>query len=134
MAPQLAPDLSALSERRISRQTVYKCLIETGLNARHPVLCVTLTATNRIYRFQWSLRYKSWTPLEWRHVLFSDELRFTKQSYSCRVFTWRESRVRFHSSSITKIVRFGDNAILVRSSIMLNSRTTLYVLDAGTVN
>ncbi|GFW32209.1 hypothetical protein TNCV_2142911 [Trichonephila clavipes] len=46
-APQLARDLAAVSERRISRQTLYIRLAKTVLYARRPVLCAPLTTSNR---------------------------------------------------------------------------------------
>ncbi|GFT52150.1 hypothetical protein TNCV_4493731 [Trichonephila clavipes] len=37
MAPQLARDLAAMSGRKVSRQTVYSRLAESGLYFRRPV-------------------------------------------------------------------------------------------------
>ncbi|GFW23507.1 hypothetical protein TNCV_3806041 [Trichonephila clavipes] len=47
MDPQLARALTAVSGRRISRQTLYSRLAETVLDARRQVSCVPLTASNR---------------------------------------------------------------------------------------
>ncbi|GFU15198.1 hypothetical protein TNCV_4559101 [Trichonephila clavipes] len=45
--PLFACDLAVVSGRKISRQTVYSRLEETGLYARRPVWCVPLTASSR---------------------------------------------------------------------------------------
>ncbi|GFS48162.1 transposable element Tc1 transposase [Trichonephila clavipes] len=60
--------------------------------------------------------------------------RFTRQSGSRRVFIWRENGARFHSSYVTNFDRFGGKGSFVRGSIMLRSRTSLYVFYAGNVN
>ncbi|GFU96651.1 hypothetical protein TNCV_4777351 [Trichonephila clavipes] len=53
---------------------------------------------------------------------------------SRRVFTWRENGARFRPSYVTKIDRFGDKGILVCGGIMFDSRTLLYLFDAGSVD
>ncbi|GFY06250.1 hypothetical protein TNCV_2680441 [Trichonephila clavipes] len=68
------------------------------------------------------------------HVLFRDDSKCTRQNDSHPVFTWRENGACFHPPNVTKIDRFGVKRILVCGSIMLDSRTTLKVFDACTVN
>ncbi|GFX86381.1 hypothetical protein TNCV_2562701 [Trichonephila clavipes] len=41
MVPQLAREFTAVSGRRMSRQTVDRHFAETGLYLRYPVLCVS---------------------------------------------------------------------------------------------
>ncbi|GFV47476.1 transposable element Tcb2 transposase [Trichonephila clavipes] len=47
MAPQLVRDLTAVSGRRISLQTVYNCFAETDIYSRLRVWCVPLAAYSR---------------------------------------------------------------------------------------
>ncbi|GFS76267.1 transposable element Tcb2 transposase [Trichonephila clavipes] len=99
-----------------------------------PQLAHDLAAVSR-RRILWQIVYSGLaeTGLYARYPV-CDESKCTKQSDSRRVFTCRENRTRFHASYEKKIDRFGGKEILVRSCIMLRSRTPLYVFYANTVN
>ncbi|GFY21334.1 transposable element Tcb2 transposase [Trichonephila clavipes] len=75
-------------------------------------------------------KHQSFIPQEKGRALLSDELKF------CRHIDFRSSGekigARFHPSYITEIDRFRGRA-LVRGSIILDSRTPLYVFDDSTV-
>ncbi|GFX61302.1 hypothetical protein TNCV_1171411 [Trichonephila clavipes] len=58
----------------------------------------------------------------------------TRQSDSRRVCRWRENGTGFHPFYATKIDILDVKGILVCGSMMLDSRSQLYVFDAGTVN
>ncbi|GFT23348.1 RNase H domain-containing protein [Trichonephila clavipes] len=108
--PQLARDLAAMSERRISSQTVY----------RRPVVCVPMTAFNSKDQLLWSQKLQSCTPEEWRRFLFSDELRFVRQVILVESLC-RENGVHFHPSFVTEIDRFGGQGILLWGGIMFTT-------------
>ncbi|GFY15826.1 transposable element Tc3 transposase [Trichonephila clavipes] len=59
-----------------------------------------------------------------RHILFSDESKFTRQSDYRGVFFWGK-RACLHPSYETKIDRFGGKGILKSGGIMLVSRTSM---------
>ncbi|GFW83409.1 hypothetical protein TNCV_2545071 [Trichonephila clavipes] len=71
---------------------------------------------------------------KWKCVLFRDELRFTIQSDSRRVFIWKESGARFHSSYVTKIDGFDGKVILAFGSKMLGRHTPLHVFDVDSAS
>ncbi|GBN94781.1 hypothetical protein AVEN_93359-1, partial [Araneus ventricosus] len=94
-ASQLSRDLYAATGTRVSRVTVSKRLHETGLFARRPAVCVPLTSTNRRIRLVWCREHRDWSMDQWTTVLFTDESRFSLNTYSCRTFIWREPGSRY---------------------------------------
>ena len=64
------------------------------------VVCVPLTQFHKRARLSWSRELHFWTEQDWRHVLFSDESRFSTQSDSQRIFLWREPGKGYHPSNI----------------------------------
>lgn len=133
-ATQVSNELFAASETRVSRQTVYRRLNEGGLYARRPMICIPLTPSHRRDRLTWCREHQPWTQDQWANVLFSDESRFSLQSDSRRVLIWREPGTRYHPSNIRERDRYGGGGLLVWGGIMLGGRTSLYVLDRGTLN
>ncbi|GFX06752.1 HTH_Tnp_Tc3_2 domain-containing protein [Trichonephila clavipes] len=83
-ASDLSRQLSSATGTTVSKQTVYGRLGHIGLYARRPVRCVPLTATHCRLRLTWSREHALWTPQRWSCVMFSDESRFSLQSYSHR--------------------------------------------------
>ncbi|GFV77659.1 transposable element Tcb1 transposase [Trichonephila clavipes] len=112
-------------------QTLRSRLAETGFYARVPVWCLSFDASIIKDRILWRRKRQWGAPQEWWRVLFSDESKYTKQSDSRRVISWRESGAHFHPSYVTKIDRFGGKGVLVCGVVMLGSRTTLYVFDVN---
>ncbi|GFW87672.1 transposable element Tcb1 transposase [Trichonephila clavipes] len=90
-ASDLSRQLSSAIGTTVSRQTIYRRLGHIGLYARRPVRCVPLTATHRRLRLTWS---REWSPQQWSCVMFSDESRFSLQSYSRRTSIWRAPGTR----------------------------------------
>ncbi|GFU71843.1 transposable element Tcb1 transposase [Trichonephila clavipes] len=91
-APHFARDLAAVSGRRISRQTVYSNIPETGLYASRPVWRVHLTASSRKNRI---LCTSVVDTTKRGRILFSDESKCPRQSDSHHVFNWREMKFAF---------------------------------------
>ncbi|GFV52466.1 HTH_Tnp_Tc3_2 domain-containing protein [Trichonephila clavipes] len=80
----LSRQLSSATGTTVSSQTVYRRLGHIGLYARRPVRCVPLTVTHCHLRLTWSREHALWTLQQWSCVMFSDESRFSLQSYSRR--------------------------------------------------
>ncbi|GFV31313.1 hypothetical protein TNCV_4869031 [Trichonephila clavipes] len=56
-APLLTRDIAAVSKRKISRQTVNKHLAGTGFYTQRPIVCVSLTGSNRKDQLLWSRKH-----------------------------------------------------------------------------
>lgn len=132
-ASELSRDLAAATGTSVSRFTVYRRLAEGHLYARRPARCVPLTPQQRRARLNWSREHHAWTPEQWRHVLFTDESRFSLTSDSRRVFIWREPGTRFRPANMTAVDQYRGGGIMVWGGIILGSRTPLHVFPRGTV-
>ncbi|GFS87658.1 transposable element Tcb1 transposase [Trichonephila clavipes] len=62
--------------KSVSQTTIQRTLLRLGLRSRRLVRAPMLTAVHRRRRLEFARQYSSWTSTEWRHVAFSDELRF----------------------------------------------------------
>ncbi|GFW61493.1 transposable element Tcb2 transposase [Trichonephila clavipes] len=133
-AGEIARHTTQATGRPISRFTVARRLHGGGLFARRPVRCVPLTLAHRRRRSLWCREHWNWRDNEWRHVLFTDESRFSLSSDSHRILIWRERGSRNHPSNIIERDRYGGRGVLVWGGIMLGSRTDLHIFDAGSVN
>ncbi|GFW68425.1 BRCA1-associated protein [Trichonephila clavipes] len=96
----LSRQLSSGTDTTVARQTVHRRLGHIGLYARRPVRCVPLTATHCHLRLTWSRGHALWTQ-QWSCVMFSDESRFSLQSYSRRNLIWRAPGTRYHQENCT---------------------------------
>ncbi|GFV07557.1 transposable element Tcb1 transposase [Trichonephila clavipes] len=128
-ASDLSRRLSSATGTIVSRQTVYRRFGHIGLYARRPVRCVPLTATHCRLGLTWSREHALWTPQQWSCVMFSDESRFSLQSYSPRTLIWRVPGTRYHQENTIERHRYGGAGWLVWGGIILvcGSRTDLHV-------
>ncbi|GBN36404.1 hypothetical protein AVEN_189186-1 [Araneus ventricosus] len=132
-ARQLTSQLSAVAGRPVYRQTVSRRLHEGGLFARRSVVCVPLSPARVRARSHWAREHRSWTPEQWRHVLFTDESRFYIQNDSRRAMIWREPGTRYRASNIVERDHYRGGGLLVWAGIAPNGRTDLYVFAGGSV-
>ncbi|GFW89691.1 transposable element Tcb1 transposase [Trichonephila clavipes] len=126
-ASDLSRQLSSATGTIVSRQPVYRRLGHIGLYARRPVRCVPLTATHCRLRLTWSREHALWTPQQWSCVMFSDESRFSLQSYSRRILIWRAPGTRYHQENTIERHRYDGAGWLIWGGIILGSRTDLHV-------
>ncbi|GFU01026.1 uncharacterized protein TNCV_1816461 [Trichonephila clavipes] len=73
------------------------------------------------------------TQQQWASVLFTDESRFTMESDSGRLLTWREQRTRYHQSNTVERHSYRGGGILVWALISLGGHTDLHMFHGGTV-
>ncbi|GFY36473.1 transposable element Tcb1 transposase [Trichonephila clavipes] len=125
-ASDLSCQLSSDPGTTVSRQTVYRRLGHIGLYGRRPVRCVPLTATHCRLLLTWSREHALWTPQQWSCVMFSDESRFSFQSYSRWNLILRAPGTRYHQENTIERHRYGGARWLVWGGIP-GSRTDLHV-------
>ncbi|GFV03447.1 transposable element Tcb1 transposase [Trichonephila clavipes] len=124
---QVDGNLSSATGTTVSRQTVYRRLGHIGLYARRPVRWVPLTGTHCRQRLTWSREHALWTPQQWSCVMFSDESRFSFQSYSRRTLIWRAPGTLYHQENTIEQHRYGGAGWLVWGGVILGSRTDQHV-------
>ncbi|GFT81444.1 transposable element Tcb2 transposase [Trichonephila clavipes] len=132
-AQQVANQFLAASGKQISRKTVARRLRGGGLYARRPVVCVPLTRQHRTARLQWCREHHNWTEQDWACVLFSDESRFSLSSDCRRQLIWCESGTAYRPEYIQEKDRYPTCSIMVWAGIMINGRTSLHVVENGTM-
>ncbi|GFW20209.1 hypothetical protein TNCV_1855331 [Trichonephila clavipes] len=113
-------------EEEFSRKTLFSSLAKTGLYVRR----VPLTAFSKTPDVV-ELKTSVMDTTRRGNALFRDESKCSKLSDSRRVFPWRENGAHYHPSYVTKTDRFGGKRILVCGGIIVSSRTSLYIFDAG---
>lgn len=132
-ASEVANQFLAATGKRISRKTVARRLHEGGLYARRPVVCIPLSRRHRTARLQWCHQHRTWTVNDWSAVLFSDESRYSLTSDSRRQLIWRDSGTAYCPENIQERDRYPTCSVMVWAGIMINGRTSLYVLPTGTM-
>ncbi|GFX57933.1 transposable element Tcb1 transposase [Trichonephila clavipes] len=74
--PQCNPSLSA--------RTIRRCLQQSGLSARRPLLALPVTQNHRRLSHQWCDERRMWTA-EWNEVVFTDESRICLEHHDGRI-------------------------------------------------
>ena len=73
---QIAQEVNAGSDRKVSEYTVHRSLLRMGLHSRRPVRVPMLTPVHRRKRQQWAREHQNWTTEQWKKVAWCDESRF----------------------------------------------------------
>ncbi|ROL50049.1 Transposable element Tc1 transposase [Anabarilius grahami] len=70
---QIAQEVNAGSDRKVSEYTVHHSLLRMGVHSRIPVLVPMLTPVHRRKRQQWEREHQKWSTEQWKMVAWSDE-------------------------------------------------------------
>ncbi|GFX54054.1 transposable element Tcb1 transposase [Trichonephila clavipes] len=87
------------TDRRVSARTIRRCLQQSGLSARRPLLGLPLTQSHRRLRHQWCDERRMWAA-EWNEVVFIDESRICLQHHDGRIRVWRHRGERMLNSCV----------------------------------
>ncbi|UYV84811.1 hypothetical protein LAZ67_X003588, partial [Cordylochernes scorpioides] len=104
-----------------------------GLYARRPIICVPLTPPQKRARELWRRQHVAWNPDEWSHVIFTDESRFSLNSYYRCVFVWREVETRNNPRNMVEIDPYRSQCFMVWAGIYLGGHTALHIFRQGTL-
>ena len=102
-----------------------------GMYARRPMVCVTLTARHHGSRREWATEHVNWRRNEWRHILFSDESRFSVHPDNRCLFIWRERGTRNTPAFMQGSVSFGGGGVMVYAGISIDEHTDLHIIRNG---
>ncbi|UYV83733.1 hypothetical protein LAZ67_23002375, partial [Cordylochernes scorpioides] len=117
----------------ISTDTIRRRLHMKGLYARRLIICVPLTPPQKRTRELWRRQHVAWNPDEWRRVMFTDESRFSLNSYYHRVFAWREVGIRNNPRNMVERDPYRSQCFMVWAGIFLGGRTALHIFQQGTL-
>ena len=82
---QIAQEVNAGSDRKVSEYTVHHSLLRMELHSCRPVRVPMLTPVHRRKRQQWAREHQNWTTEQWKKVAWSDESRFLLHHVDGRV-------------------------------------------------
>ncbi|GFU49123.1 hypothetical protein TNCV_573621 [Trichonephila clavipes] len=75
------------------------------------------------------LQKMSWTEDDCVRVLFSDQSRFSLDSDSRHVLSWREPESQHWPSNIIKKYHYGYGGLMIWAGIMVDKHTHLHVFN-----
>ena len=130
------PSITAAELKRKHQQLLQNVSIRTiqhrlqkdlGLPARRAAKKPLLTAAMKKKRLQFCNKYKTWTPHDWRKVMFSDESTFRLVRGCSTVVRRPTSSSRYDSRFTVKTVKHPDS-VMVWGAISGSGRAGLYFL------
>ncbi|GFV80554.1 transposable element Tcb1 transposase [Trichonephila clavipes] len=116
----------------LSARTIRRCLQQSGLSARPPLLGLPLTLNHRRLRRQWCDKRRMWTA-EWNEIVITEESHICLQHHDGRIRVWRHRGERMLNSCVMHHHTGPAPGIMVWGGIGYHSRTSL-IRIAGTLN
>lgn len=128
---RLRLEWSRLIHKHLSTSSVRKRLVRAGLRARRPLRCPALTVAHRRRRLVWMRRHRNWTEAHWRHVVFTDESRFTLYNNDGRISVRREVGERIRPDCV--IPNYGNRvqSVMVWGAIHHGGKSVLVVIQGN---
>ncbi|GFV73440.1 transposable element Tcb1 transposase [Trichonephila clavipes] len=128
----VAQHIESVTHHSVSARTIRRCLQQSCLSARRPLLDLPLTQNNRRLRRQWCDEIRMWVT-ELNEVVFTGESRICLQHHDGQIRVWRHRGERMLNSCVMH--RHTDPApgIMVWGGIGYHSRFPL-VHIVGTLN
>ena len=114
--------------RVISSDSVLRRLRKHNLTSHPPTIAPLLTAAYRKERLAFTGIQLNWAINEWRHVLFTDESRFTRYSFDNSPRVFRRPGERYIQYCFSPSVQLGGGGIF------LEARTALIMFLGDSMN
>ncbi|GFX24000.1 transposable element Tcb1 transposase [Trichonephila clavipes] len=128
----VVPHIESVTHHSVSARTIRRCLQQSSLSARRPLLYLPLTQNHRRLRHQWCDERRMWVA-EWNEAVFTGESRICLQHHNGRIRVWRHRGERMLISCIMHRHTGPASGIMVWGSIGYNCSSSL-VRIAGTLN
>lgn len=112
-AHSIQQDFQTASGTSVSLNTVRTELHALGFHGRAAAHKPHISPTNKARRLAWCKAHQNWTLDQWKHVLWSDESRYTCFQSDGRVWVWRQPGQRFLPDCIVPTVKFGGGGVMV---------------------
>ena len=123
---ELTRDLEEATGKRVSPRLVRKTLTTAGLGGYVAVRKPMLRKRNKHKRLIWARIHKTWTPVQWRKVMFTDEKKFELVGNSLRQYVRRRRGERYKSDCVLPTVKHGAGSLQVWGSITYSGVGHLY--------
>lgn len=125
-ARKLASEHAETTGVNISSQTVRRRLHAADLRGRVPKKAPKLTAEHKAARRLYVEAYGDWGQAEWRHSMFSDEVRFGLHQCDGRVKIWRRQGER--DQVFQERVAYEGGSLMFWGAIQLGWKSELVLL------
>ncbi|GFW06306.1 HTH_Tnp_Tc3_2 domain-containing protein [Trichonephila clavipes] len=112
-----------------SRETIRRRLTEVGLRSRRPLRRLPLTPHHRQCRLDFCRPRATWSVIDWRRVIFSDESRFSLSADDHRTRVWRRTGQRSDPAFIVERHTAISQGVTVWGAISWDTRSSLVVLQ-----
>ncbi|GFT29758.1 transposable element Tcb2 transposase [Trichonephila clavipes] len=112
-----------------SREIIRRRLTEVGLRSRCPLRRLPLTPHHRQCRLDFCRPRATWSVTDWRHVIFSDESRFSLSDDDHRTRVWRRTGQRSDPAFIVERHTAISQGVTVWGAISWDTRSSLVVLQ-----
>ena len=97
---ELTRDLQEATGKKVSPRLVRKTLKAADLGCYVAVRKPMLRKRNKHKRLVWARTHKTWTPVQWRKVMFTDEKKFELFGNSLRQYVRRRRGERYKSDCV----------------------------------
>ena len=110
---ELTRDLEEATGKKVSPSLVRKTLTAAGLGGYVAVRKPMLRKRNKHKRLVWARTHKTWTPVQWRKVMFTDEKKFELFGNSLRQYVRHQRGERYKSDCVLPTVKHGGGSLQV---------------------
>jgi transposase len=135
--PELQQTLRETLHVTTSQMTISRRLASAGLKSYRTLKFPKLTAAHRAARLHWAHHHRHWSAQQhWRHVVFTDESRFSVQWKDGRLRVRRERNSRYvQQDAVQWVTRRGGSggSVMVWAAASWNHLSAIELID-GTLN
>ena len=97
----------------ITARSIQYTLRRNGLKGRARRKKPLLGKKHRRRRYDFALRYRKWNLEHWKHVIWSDESKFSIFGSDGRQYCWRRPKEPLRSQHVIPTVKYGGGGIMV---------------------
>jgi transposase len=127
-AVDIAKQLAELNLANISPQTVRRRLYEANLHGRALVSKPLLKDHHVKARLEFAKKYRNWTIMDWKRVLWSDESKICLNGSDGRRWTWKRAGERLKPNNVKQTIKF-DKSLMVWGCFSANGIGEIRVID-----